>query len=234
MLTTQALSKWCFCSHLHCCYVIIKKLPIQKGGEQDWLNRNSCRGYFWHTITKLGSYQLICRAVCCHNQVKLLKETVIFVRDILNISSYFNHWIQLLGTLEWTLSTLQKDNKKNNKLLRLVRNCHHPETAWKKGMGMKIGWRSSMIKSNGLTYSTYHKSLKQTASHEFSRKFLRFTPHIFVLTVLCPLPPQCWATRILKNWDHCNAQINIGEGKTHTSVSRFLTRIVDGWARVKY
>ena len=30
-----------------------------------------------------------------------------------------------------------------------------------------------------------------TASLEFSRKFLRFTPHTFVLTVMCPLPPQC-------------------------------------------
>ena len=30
-----------------------------------------------------------------------------------------------------------------------------------------------------------------TASLEFSRKFLRFTPHTFALTVMCPLPPQC-------------------------------------------
>ena len=43
---------------------------------------------------------------------------------------------------------------------------------------------------------------------------------------MCPLPPQCWATRILKHWNHCNTQINFGEGETHTSVSRFLTRIV--------
>ena len=43
---------------------------------------------------------------------------------------------------------------------------------------------------------------------------------------MCPLPPQCWATRILKHWDHWNTQINFGEGETHTSVSRFLTRIV--------
>ena len=65
-----------------------------------------------------------------------------------------------------------------------------------------------------------------TASLEFSRKLLRITPHTFVLTVMYPLPPQCWATRILKHWDRCNAQINIGEGKTHTSVSTFVTRIV--------
>ena len=50
---------------------------------------------------------------------------------------------------------------------------------------------------------------------------------------MCPLPPQCWATRILKHWDRCNAQINIGEGKTHTSVSRFLTRIVFSLKRGK-
>ena len=65
-----------------------------------------------------------------------------------------------------------------------------------------------------------------TVSLEFSRKFLRFTSHTFALTVTCPLFPQCWATRILKHWDHCNTQINIGEGETHTSVSGFLTRIV--------
>ena len=30
-----------------------------------------------------------------------------------------------------------------------------------------------------------------TVSLEFSRKFLRFTPHTFALTVMYPLPPQC-------------------------------------------
>ena len=34
------------------------------------------------------------------------------------------------------------------------------------------------------------------------------------------------ATRVLKHRDHCDTQINIGEGKTDTSVSRFLTSIV--------
>ena len=43
---------------------------------------------------------------------------------------------------------------------------------------------------------------------------------------MCPLPPQCWATRILKHWNHCNNQIKFGEGETHTFVSRFLTMIV--------
>ena len=38
-----------------------------------------------------------------------------------------------------------------------------------------------------------------TASLEFSRKFLRFTPHTFALT-----------------------QINVGEGETHGSVSRLI------------
>ena len=79
----------------------------------------------------------------------------------------------------------------------------------------------------GDTYLQYSSQIVETdaASLEFSRKFLRFTPHTFVLTVMCPLAAQCWATRILKHWDRCNAQINIGEGKTYTSVSRFLTRI---------
>ena len=28
---------------------------------------------------------------------------------------------------------------------------------------------------------------------------------------MCPLPPQCWATRILKHWDHCNTQSTLGK-----------------------
>ena len=31
----------------------------------------------------------------------------------------------------------------------------------------------------------------ESVSLEFSRKYLRFTPHTFVATVMCPLPPQC-------------------------------------------
>ena len=66
-----------------------------------------------------------------------------------------------------------------------------------------------------------------TISHEFSGKILRSTPHTFLLTEVCLLPPQCWATCILKHWDHCNTQINTGEGETDTGVSRILTSIVD-------
>ena len=63
---------------------------------------------------------------------------------------------------------------------------------------------------------------------EFSPDFLHslLTPS-FSLT-FAPLLPQCWARRILKQWDDCNTQINIGEGENHTSVSRFVTSIV-GW-----
>ena len=50
---------------------------------------------------------------------------------------------------------------------------------------------------------------------------------------MCLLPPQCWATRILKHWDHCDTQINIGEGEIDTSVSRFLTSIVFSLKRGK-
>ena len=61
---------------------------------------------------------------------------------------------------------------------------------------------------------------------EFSPHFLHslLTPS-FSLT-FAPLLPQCWARRILKQWDDCNTQINIGEGENHTSVSRFVTSIV--------
>ena len=76
-----------------------------------------------------------------------------------------------------------------------------------------------------LAYNTCNKSLKQTP---LLLPFLEnYWDLLFVLTVMCPLPPHCWATRILKHWDRCNAQINIGERETHASVSRFLTRILD-------
>ena len=71
------------------------------------------------------------------------------------------------------------------------------------------------IESSRLQYSSQIVET-DTVSLEFSGKFftvLIFTPHTFVLTEMCPLPPQCWATRILKHWDHCNTQINIGEVK---------------------
>ena len=88
-------------------------------------------------------------------------------------------------------------------------------------------WRKLLFGS--MKFLQYSSQIVETdtASLEFSRKLLRITPHTFVFTVMFPLSPQCWATRILKHWDRCNAQINIGEGKTHTSVSRFVTRIVD-------
>ena len=35
----------------------------------------------------------------------------------------------------------------------------------------------------------YHTRHTDTASLEFSCKLLRFTPHTFVLTLMCPLPP---------------------------------------------
>ena len=60
--------------------------------------------------------------------------------------------------------------------------------------------------ANVETYNTRQESLKRdTAALEFSRKFLWFIPHTFALTVMCPLPHQCWATRILKRWDRCYA-----------------------------
>ena len=52
-----------------------------------------------------------------------------------------------------------------------------------------------------------------TASPEFSRKFLRFTPHTFVLTVMCPLPPRV-EPRVL--WSTETAVIpksTLGKGK---------------------
>ena len=76
-------------------------------------------------------------------------------------------------------------------------------------------------------YNTRHKSLKQKPFPlNFLLNFLHslFT-HLFSLKS-AHLLPQCWATCILEHWDDCNTQINIGEGETHTSVSRFVTSIV--------
>ena len=82
-----------------------------------------------------------------------------------------------------------------------------------------------MKKHNTLQYSSQIVET-DTASLEFSKKFLRFTPHTFVLIVMYPPPPQCWATRILKHWNQWNTQLNTGERETQTSVSRFLSTIV--------
>ena len=75
-------------------------------------------------------------------------------------------------------------------------------------------------------HNTRHKSLKHIpVLLNFLENFLHplFTP---LFSLKCaPLLPQSWATRILKHWDDCNTQINIGKGETHTSVSRFLTSI---------
>ena len=62
---------------------------------------------------------------------------------------------------------------------------------------------------------------------------MRFILHTVFPPEMCLLPPQCWATRILKHWDHCDTQINIGEGEIDTSVSRFLTSIVFSLKRGK-
>ena len=84
---------------------------------------------------------------------------------------------------------------------------------------------------NFLTYDTHHKSLKQTP---FLMNFLQTFLHSLIVisfSLKCaPLPPQCWATHILEHWDDGNTQINIGEGETHTSVSRFLTSILGSFS----
>ena len=63
---------------------------------------------------------------------------------------------------------------------------------------------------------------------EFSPNFLhsRFTP-LFSLKCATRLP-QCWAERILEHWNDCKPKSTLGGGGgNHTSVSRFVTRIVE-------
>ena len=61
---------------------------------------------------------------------------------------------------------------------------------------------------------------------EFSPNFLHslLTPSFSLK--FAPILPQCWAMRILEQWDDCNTPINNGEGGNHTSLSRFVTSIV--------
>ena len=77
-------------------------------------------------------------------------------------------------------------------------------------------------------YNTRHKSLKQKP---FPMNFLLNFLHSFFTHLLslksAHLLPQCWATCILEHWDDFNTQINTGKGETHTSVSRFVTSIVE-------
>ena len=89
-------------------------------------------------------------------------------------------------------------------------------------------WIIFMTTSQFLRVLQYSSQIVETGAIclEFSPNFLHslLTPS-FSLT-FAPLLPQCWARRILKQWDDCNTQINIGEGENHTSVSRFVTSIV--------
>ena len=80
---------------------------------------------------------------------------------------------------------------------------------------------------SSLFHNICHKSVKQKPLLlNFLENFLHslFTPLSSLKCV--PLLPQCWAMRILEHWDDCHIQINIGEGQTHTIISRFLTSIV--------
>ena len=104
-----------------------------------------------------------------------------------------------------------------------------PQNRWENTMRFRrwIPFYLHIIVSNygSLQYSSQIVET-DTASLEFSGKILTFTPCTFVLAEMCPLLPQCWATRILAYSDDCNTQINIGEWETNTSVSRFETSIV--------
>ena len=81
-------------------------------------------------------------------------------------------------------------------------------------------------------------------TNRWNRRFLlnfleNFLHSLFTIlfSLKCsPLLPQCWATHILEHWDDCNTHINIGEGETHTGVSRFLTSIANMfllWTTIK-
>ena len=89
---------------------------------------------------------------------------------------------------------------------------------------------ASLVLSTRLAMLQYSSQIVETAAIclEFSPNFLLSLLTSSFSLKFAPLLPQCWATRILDQWDDCNTQINIGEGENHTSVSRFMTRIVDG------
>ena len=104
---------------------------------------------------------------------------------------------------------------------RKKKNMYLPSTVPKNSP-----WSESVIISSLPTKNnTCHKSLKQEPfvlnflqiSYIHSRH-LRFHSNV----------PLSFPTHILEHWDDCNTQINIEEGESHTSVSRFVTSIV-GW-----
>ena len=70
--------------------------------------------------------------------------------------------------------------------IEVTRNFYrHMTTDRLKLLTIKIKFAEELLQYSSQIVET------DTASLEFSRKFLRFTPHTFVLTVMCPLPPQC-------------------------------------------
>ena len=103
------------------------------------------------------------------------------------------------------------------------KNTYFPSTVPKNSP-----WSEPVIISSFPTkYNTRPKSLKQ---EPFALNFLQISYshswHLSFWLKFAPLLPQCWATRILEQWDNCNTKINVGEGENHTSVSRFATSIV--------
>lgn len=121
-------------SHLHCCYIYIKKLPIQKSGEQDLLNRNTwvfsdTQSQNW-LVTNWSAEQFVATTKSnCWKKLSSLLE--ISSTSVVTSTIGFSCWAR------WSehSARYKKTNKQNNKLIRLVTNCHHPEPARKKRHG---------------------------------------------------------------------------------------------------
>ena len=82
------------------------------------------------------------------------------------------------------------------------------------------------IKSYQATILVTNRWNRSHLSWIFS-KFLTFTLHTFVLTQMCPSPSPMLSRAYFGALKWLQTQINIGKGKNHTSVSRFVTRIVE-------
>ena len=89
----------------------------------------------------------------------------------------------------------------------------HPPQPLREGATEYLQYSSQIVETGAICLEFSLNFLHSLLTPSFSLKFA------LVLT-------QCWATRILEQWDDCNTQINIGEGDNHTSVSRFVTSIV--------
>ena len=170
--------------------------------------------------THLNSFTCALIIQSCHYR-KTTKEAFLFLPQPMTWywTGHFKG-IKCHRKLSWNRSLSRISNTPDEKQEKFPRNGRR--------IGRELGPVPTLFKSKMAGQLQYSSQIVETdtVSLEFSGKILTFLLHTVFLSEMCLLPPQCWATRVLTHWNHCDTQINIGEGETDTSVSRFLTSIV--------